>query len=240
MSSNSETKLPPLNHFSSGYASKLTGVSVKELAQLEKSTSLLNRGRGRNAGLYTRKSIENLISYVVIARQRAVSILAAWRTDNPASVTGADKNRAASRSKTAAGRIDLQFYTSALSIARAANVDISTARRYRRTGKAPQAVAAILDLRARGRIMPESWNHCFFNYNEKLEHFGVGEVNESEVLTINWARSLHQQHVAALEKDLKQALSRIECLDKALSAMREQSGERNAANDREFNGRAKV
>ena len=235
---NEAAQLPRLNHFSPRYAAEIVGVSTKELTKLEKTTSLVRRGRGRYTGLYTRKSLEALIAYSKIAKARGVSIAAAWLSDNPG--YGAEKfSPDGRRRKSSSCRIDREFYASARTIAEVANVDVTTARRYRSTGKAPYAVAELLDLRARGRIMPESWNHCFFNHRGRLEHYGVGEVNESEVLTINWARALHQRHVAVLENDLKQAKSRIKFLESALSEMRSDVGQLNAANGYDFNERSK-
>ncbi len=217
----------------------------------ERTTGILKRGKGENESKYARSSVESLIYYLRIAEREGVSLHTVWRTVNPREAAALDEKRGAKKKQgrprqkakpkpkkpVRPTRIDLEHYTSSAAISKAINVDRRTASRYRKTGKAPPVAAALLDLKARGRIMPDSWRNCFFNLNGMLEHRGVGVVNESEVLSINWGRELHRKHVAALESDLKRAESRIEALEAALSAARVQAGQQEAVNDRDFKGR---
>jgi len=105
------------------------------------------------------------------------------------------------------------------------------AQRFIASGKAPYLAFRLLDLHLRGRILPDSWNHCSINYRGKLEFFQVGEFSEDEVLNARWETNLHLQRVQVLERELEKSQQRVvqleECLGEAMAGL----GQIPAAND---------
>lgn len=116
-------------------------------------------------------------------------------------------------------------------IARYAGVSHRTARRYLKKREAPYAVGALTELHLRGRVLPNSWNHCFINQRGNLEHHQVGEVSENEIISIGWMRSLHYSEVRSLKRRLSNAEHRIQQLEGFLDEARRQLGEEPSAND---------
>jgi hypothetical protein len=64
------------------------------------------------------------------------------------------------------------------------HVSRTTAYRLLKDGEAPYPIARLLDLHCRGRIMPEEWNHTFFNKKGDLEFNGVEEFKEGQVTNL--------------------------------------------------------
>ena len=225
-------KLPSVPYIRPVTVAKFIGVSSQQVLRWEKATNILRRGRGDNSKRFTRTSVERLVYFHQKATREGISLVSAWRSEQ------AEPQRAIEPCSTAMlSRINTEHYFSARSIANAIGVNIRTARRYRSTGKAPAPVATLLDLVARGRILPDKWNHCFINHRGNLEIYGVGEISEGEIETMRWQESLHRQHIALLERKLSEATKRIELLESTLSELRAKNGEMGAANDRDFVGR---
>ncbi|MEM1402367.1 MAG: hypothetical protein AAGG55_03455 [Pseudomonadota bacterium] len=110
-------------------------------------------------------------------------------------------------------RLSAALGVSEAKLAELTGVHLETARRYLSAGEAPYAIAELLELKLTGRVLPQSWNHCFINQRGNLEINGVGEVCENDVLHIEWARRLHHSHVQTLERELLTARSRITDLE---------------------------
>lgn len=106
-----------------------------------------------------------------------------------------------------------------------------TAQRYLSTGKAPYSVCRLLHLSTNGRILPDTWNHCFINTRSNLEIYQVGEVSENEVLNMRWAKQIYSAHIQAAENKLATAEARIEQLESMLNELSRHKNLLMAAND---------
>jgi len=116
-------------------------------------------------------------------------------------------------------------------IAEVCRVSKRTAQNYIKKGKAPYAIAKLLDLTVRGRILPESWNHCFINHRENIEIYQVGEVSENQFVSMRWKDQLNQDYIRTLKRGLAESHKRIEQLEKYLEEARAELGQMPAAND---------
>lgn len=120
---------------------------------------------------------------------------------------------------------------SAADIAKYSGVPLGTARRYLKNREAPYAVGALTELYLRGRVLPDSWNHCFINLKGNLELHQIGEVSENDVMNIDWTRRLHYSQVKTLKRQLSKTERRNRQLEKHLEEARRQLGGVTAAND---------
>ena len=111
------------------------------------------------------------------------------------------------------------------------DVTINAARRYISSRKAPSMAVKLIYLYANGRVLPDSWNHCFINALGKLEFHGVGEMSESEIVSMEWSRKLYYDQVKSLEHRLEKANQRIKQLEHCLDEANAQMGKVPAAND---------
>ena len=92
-----------------------------------------------------------------------------------------------------------------------------TALRYLRERKAPDMACKLLDLYGRGRVLPESGNHCFINQSGNLEIYQVGEISMSEITNTQWAKQLYKSHTRTLEQELEKAKAQIKRLEHFLA-----------------------
>jgi hypothetical protein len=68
-------------------------------------------------------------------------------------------------------------------------------------GEASYPIAKLLDLHCRGRILPEEWNHTFFNKNDDLEINGVEALKEGQVSNLHWLLNMKEGQVERLEQE---------------------------------------
>lgn len=111
------------------------------------------------------------------------------------------------------------------------DVTVNAARRYISSRKAPHMAARLIYLFANGRVLPDSWNHCFINASGNLEFNGVGEMSENEIMSMKWSRQIYHDHVKSLEYKLEEANQRIKQLEHYLDEANSKMGKMPAAND---------
>lgn len=89
----------------------------------------------------------------------------------------------------------------------------------------------MIDLHQRGRVLPESWNHCFINGSGNLEVYQVGEVNEEQLLQHQWYVNLYRDQIRSLKQQLSKVKERERLLEGFLDEARYKLGQTPAAND---------
>lgn len=213
---------------------KLLNVPTGKLHSWEKSTDILKRSRKPGQVLYTRGSALELIRYYRMSVESGEPLPKVWRRENERHLK---RKSTKPKPETGSAALGAAGALSARKISEIAGVSIRTARRYKKANSAPQAAVKLLTLYARGRVLPESWNHTFINASGNLEFYGVGEVNENDAINFAWHEDLLRQQVCALEHDLAAAKKRIAVLEQELIDTREGVGGPNSANEREFFGR---
>ncbi|HTF95260.1 MAG TPA: MerR family transcriptional regulator [Cellvibrio sp.] len=113
-------------------------------------------------------------------------------------------------------RLSPEHAFSPQNIAKVCRVSNRTAQRYLAAGKAPYAVCRLLELEARGRVLPDNWRYCFVNARGNLEINQVGEVSENEITSIHWLNS----RIGGLNRELKDSQARVKELDSLLTQER--------------------
>lgn len=206
-------------------ASAVCEVKAGTLRQWEKHCDQLNPQWRRNRRYYTQQNIELIKQIRALVIDDGLSARAAGlKLDGYSDASYA-------RDNFKSGKLDLGEAYTVPYLMRVCKISEKTARRYLSENRLPHAAATLLDLTKRGRILPESWNHCFINFRDNIEIYQVGEVRENDVLNIHWSRQIYAGHIRSLQVELDEAKKRIKDLDEALQTSRFLLGEAPAAND---------
>lgn len=240
----------PLDHIPSNFTS-FSGQRVALLASTDTKTvrrwadiGILKGVKDGGQLRYTRASVELLLKLAAQAERTGRSIPREWRKHCAKNRKGPNSDNSKANGSRQPKHVlpsmvtfDTEYYTSYRQIVAVAEVSADSARRYRREGRVPRPVGKLLDLSARGIILPDRWKHCFVNPRRNLEFFGVGEISEDEVTTARWMARIHEQRSEELEKELKAARARIKFLGEGLAELeRPQQKPSLAANEGDFYG----
>ena len=91
---------------------------------------------------------------------------------------------------------------SASEIQEITGVDATTARRYRRTGKAPEPVWRLLAYTAAGFLIPDGFAHVMHFHGEHLQ-LDTGETFSVELLAWHWNRQALQDELRNLQNRIR-------------------------------------
>ena len=239
------SELPHKRYRESKEISKLLGVSAQTLAHWRKEFPMLRPSMRSRRWYYRQEDsellcrIHELVCCAGLSAKKALTTMVEEMPEGQRARWAfcLDAKAKPSLSKSSGFQLGVDLQATANEISRYGGVTLATAKKYVARGECPYAVGRLVKLQVEGRVLPDSWNHCFINGREKLEMYQVGEVSEEDISNFWWLRQLRHAEAVAYNRRIRELERELEKLQMNLDQALSERGYSAAANDPAFHGR---